>query len=167
MNLRGEDGRTPLHIAADKGDPEKIALLLDHHADPRMQAATGATAMDIVKCRLENLLSAGGYNTKSDQSRLRMCSDRLDTAMAALPPMHIKHCTKVDSPASILTDHGSSMLMQEDGDNFPSMSRMMGSSPHGVFSNTDYTFLSQGTPQGKGKPWTQLAEVLNLRVDDL
>lgn len=83
MNLRGEDGRTPLHIAADKGDPEKIALLLDHHADPRMQAATGATAMDIVKCRLENLLSAGGYNTKSDQSRLRMCSDRLDTAMAA------------------------------------------------------------------------------------
>lgn len=166
MNLRGEDGQTPLHIAAEKGDPEKIALLLDHQADPCIQAATGATAMDIVQRRLVDL-NAGGYNTKSDQCRLKMCSKLLDTAITVASPMHIKHCTKVESPASILTDHGSSMLMQEDGDNFPSMSRMMGSSPHGVFSTTDYTFLSQGTAQGKGKPWTQLPEVLNLRVDEL
>jgi regulatory protein NPR1 len=117
VNLRGPDGRTPLQGAAQMGDPEKIAMLLDHQADPHMQSATGATAMDIVQSGAAEVLSAGGYNSKVDHTRLRVCLELLERAAVTSAP---SLCTKVESgsPASILTEHhGSSTLLPEESDN--------------------------------------------------
>ena len=133
VNLRGPDGRTPLHMAAQLGDPEKIAVLLDHHADPHMRSATGATAMDIVQAGAAEILSAGGYNSKVDHNRLRLCLELLERAVVTttpplyppLPPTPSKLDTTSGSPASILTEHGSSTLLPEESVNFqPSIPRM-------------------------------------------
>lgn len=157
VNLRGLDGQTPLHVAAELGDPEKIAMLLDHGADPHMPSATGATAMDIVQSGATEILSAGGYNSKGDHNRLRNCLELLERALITItPPMYMKS-TKVGSgsPASILTEHGSSTLLPEESDNFQgSMSRMMGGSNQGILQNNDiYASLTHGL-SGKGKTLT-------------
>lgn len=152
VNLCGPDGQTPLHMAAQLGDPDKIAMLLDHEADPHMQSATGATAMDIVQSGATEILSAGGYNSKTDTNRLRNCLELLERAVVTLNPTVYMKSTKVGSgsPASILTEHGSSTL-PEEGDNIQSsMNRLMGGSNQAVVQNNDvYASLSHGL-SGKG-----------------
>ena len=138
-------------------------MLLDHDADPHMQSATGATAMDIVQSGATEVLSAGGYNSKGDHNRLRNCLELLERAVVTLtPPMYIKS-TKVGngSPASILTEHGSSTL-PEESDNFQSsMNRLMGSSNQAVLQNNDvYASLTHGL-SGKGKTFAP-AQVMDL-----
>lgn len=159
VNLRGPDGRTPLHMAAQLGDPEKIAMLLDHQADPHMQSATGATAMDIVQSGATEVLSAGGYNCKVDQNRLRLCLELLERAVVtSTPPLYAK-CTEVKSgsPACTLTKRGSSTLLPEESDNFQgSMNQMMDGSAQGnqlLGNNNGDFFASFGNGlSGKGKP---------------
>jgi regulatory protein NPR1 len=164
VNLRGLDGQTPLHIAAQLGDPEKIAMLLDHEADPHIQSATGATAMDIVQSGATEILSAGGYNSKGDHNRLRNCLELLERASVTVAPAMYMKSAKVGSgsPASILTEHGSSTLLPEESDNFQtSMNKFMGSSNQAVLQTNDvYASLSHGL-SGKGKTFapTQLVDL--------
>ncbi|KAG0586558.1 hypothetical protein KC19_2G100000 [Ceratodon purpureus] len=148
VNLRDPEGRTPLHIAAQLGEPEKIAMLLDRDADPHIQSATGATAMDIVQSGATEILSAGGYNSKGDHNRLRNCLELLERAVViSTPPMYMSSIKLGNgSPASILTEHGSSTLLPEESDNFQSsINRLMGNSNQGVLQNNDvYATLSHG-----------------------
>lgn len=157
VNLQGPDGRTPMHMAAQLGDPEMIAMLLDNHADPHLQTSGGVTAMEIVQSVAADILSAGGYNIKCDHTRIRLCLELLERAGASVAPSVHVNSLRLDSgsPASILTEHGSSSLVPEESDNFQaSMNRVMGTPPHGgLLSNTDfYPSLSQGIGRGKGKP---------------
>lgn len=50
-NLRQEGGWTPLHAAAQVGDPELISLLLEHGADPGLANDAGQTAADLAVAR--------------------------------------------------------------------------------------------------------------------
>lgn len=151
VNLRGSDGLVPLHLASRLGDPEKIAMLLDNRADPHIHTPTGATAMDIVQSLTTKILTSGGYNTKGDHNRLRLCLELLERALATTLPRHAT--SESGSPPSILTGHGSSILMPEESDNFQaSMSRsVIGGSSAGLLGNIDfYPNLSQGFLHGKG-----------------
>ncbi|XP_024394421.1 BTB/POZ domain and ankyrin repeat-containing protein NBCL isoform X2 [Physcomitrium patens] len=150
VNLQDQDGETPLHMAAKLGDPEMIALLLDHEANPLMQSVTGATAMDIVQSGAAGVQSAGGYNSKSDQVRFRLCVELLQSAaLSYSPPLQVK-ATRVEigSPVSIRTEHGSSTLLPDECDNdyHGSMSRMVGGSTQGIhFGNRDvYSSFTHG-----------------------
>jgi tyrosine-protein kinase len=44
---RNEDGSTPLHLAAEKGDPELVEVLLKHGADTSIRDSTGTTALHV------------------------------------------------------------------------------------------------------------------------
>lgn len=157
VNLRGSDGLVPLHLASRLGDPEKIAMLLDNRADPHIHTPTGATAMDIVQSLATKILTSGGYNTKGDHNRLRLCLELLERALAATPPRHFTSMKlESGSPPSILTGHGSSILMPDESDNFQaSLSRSaIGGSSAGLLGNIDfYPNLSQGYLHGKGAPF--------------
>ena len=43
-----EHGRTPLHYAAEKGQPGVVHCLLDRGADPYQENHEGMTALDVV-----------------------------------------------------------------------------------------------------------------------
>lgn len=166
MNLQDLDGRTPLHIAAQLGDPEKIAMLLDHHAEPHTRTATCATAMDIVQSGAAEIQSAGRYNTKADHNRLRACMELLErAALASTRLTHTRSAAVVDtgSPASILTENGSSTWFPEESDNFQgSMSRMKSAGTPGLLQsgNDIFSSLWNGLP-GKGmkRPPTELVPI--------
>ncbi|XP_024376188.1 BTB/POZ domain and ankyrin repeat-containing protein COCH isoform X2 [Physcomitrium patens] len=146
VNLQDLDGRTPLHIAAQLGDPEKIAMLLDHHAEPHTRTATCATAMDIVQSGAAEIQSAGRYNTKADHNRLRACMELLErAALASTRLTHTRSAAVVDtgSPASILTENGSSTWFPEESDNFQgSMSRMKSAGTPGLLQSGNDIFSS-------------------------
>ncbi|KAH8948954.1 hypothetical protein BDL97_10G005000 [Sphagnum fallax] len=150
VNLRGPDGRTPLHMVAEAGDPEMIAILLDHQADPRIPTTSGRTAIDIIQAVAADALAAGVYNPsiKGDHHRLRLCLELLERAGATLA-VHVGPL-KLDSGSSVsmLRERGgSSPLLPEESDNFVSMSRA-GSGPltqGAQLSNNDfYSTLPQG-----------------------
>ncbi|XP_024400787.1 regulatory protein NPR6 isoform X2 [Physcomitrium patens] len=161
VNLRGPDGLTPLHIAAKLGDPEKIVMLLNHEADPHVQSASGATAMGIVQFGMTEIVSAGGYNSKGDQNRLRLCMELLERAiLAPTSSLHARY-NKVESgsPASILTGHGSSTFLPEESDtDFRwSMRRTMSGSNQGVYvgNNDISSSFSHGLTDKVPQPgWT-------------
>jgi regulatory protein NPR1 len=168
VNLRGPDGRTPLHMVAEAGDPEMIAILLDHQADPRIPTTSGRTAIDIIQAVAADALAAGVYNPsiKGDHNRLRLCLELLERAGATLA-VHVGPL-KLDSGSSVsmLRERGgSSPLLPEESDNFVSMSRA-GSGPltqGAQLSNNDfYSTL----PQGKGELWTHtnLSECVLLQL---
>ncbi len=151
VNLQGPDGCTPLHMAAEAGDPEMIAILLDHQADPHIQTTSGRTAIDIVQAVAANSLSAGVYNPnlKGDHNRLRLCLELLERAGAVhAGPL------KLDTSASILTEQRrSSPLLLEDTRNFSSIptAGIVPLAQGAQRSNHDlYSTLSQG----KGELWT-------------
>lgn len=50
-NLRQQGGWTPLHAAAQTGDPELIRLLLDHGADPSVANDDGQSPADLAAAR--------------------------------------------------------------------------------------------------------------------
>lgn len=50
-NVRQEGGFTPLHGAAQSGDPELVQLLLRHGADRQMTNDAGQTPLDLARAR--------------------------------------------------------------------------------------------------------------------
>ncbi|KAH9547713.1 hypothetical protein CY35_11G049800 [Sphagnum magellanicum] len=164
VNLRGPDGRTPLHMVAEVGDPEMIAMLLDHQADPRIQTANGRTAIDIVQALAADALAAGVlYNPsiKGDHHRLRLCLELLERAGAAIA-VHAGGPLKLgengrSSVSTILTEHARSssplLLLPEESNNFASMPRA-GINPltrGAQLGNNDfYSTISQGNAFSPG-----------------
>jgi len=58
VNLRDEDGCTPLHFAADRGSKEMVALLIAHGADINAADDDGATALHYAAlCENEEMCS--------------------------------------------------------------------------------------------------------------
>lgn len=50
-NIRQEGGWTPLHAAAQSGDPELVRLLLDHGADPSLVNDAGKSPADLAEAK--------------------------------------------------------------------------------------------------------------------
>lgn len=92
VNYSDSLGRTALHLAADMGNAEMIAVLLDHHADPNVLTHDGFAAVDI----LRGLIKAGSQDNfhhdqhppiipplcKADQKRIHLCIELLQSAVA-------------------------------------------------------------------------------------
>ena len=72
VNARDHRKRTPLHVAAEGGDEELIALLLDNKADPSVADLDGNIPLDLAaKERHEeavNLLLKHSYSSKKDDA---------------------------------------------------------------------------------------------------
>ena len=70
MNARDHRKRTPLHVAAEVGDEELIAFLLDKNADSNVADLDGNTPLDIAaKEQYEsvfNFLLMHSYSSKKD-----------------------------------------------------------------------------------------------------
>lgn len=64
INARGQDGRTPLMIAAIKGYAEIVKLLIANGADVTIRSAKGETALSLAKAynnnEIQKLLKAAG-----------------------------------------------------------------------------------------------------------
>ena len=75
VNARDHRKRTPLHVAAEGGDEELIALLLDSKADPSVADLDGNIPLDLAaKERHEeavNLLSIHSYSSKKDDAVMK------------------------------------------------------------------------------------------------
>jgi hypothetical protein len=173
VNLQGLDGRTPLHMVAEAGDPEMIAMLLDHQADPHIRTANGRTAIDIVQAVAADALASSGTMTMSysnhpsikgsdRHNRLRLCLELLERA-AAMTVVHAGATSKLDSGScsvSTFTEHGSISPFQQRPDesnenNFASIPRRAGAgiiqplAQGAQLSNND--FYSSPGSQGKGE----------------
>jgi regulatory protein NPR1 len=173
VNLQGLDGRTPLHMVAEAGDPEMIAMLLDHQADPHIRTANGRTAIDIVQAVAADALASSGTMTMSysnhpsikgsdRHNRLRLCLELLERA-AAMTVVHAGATSKLDSGScsvSTFTEHGSISPFRQQPDksndnNFPSIARRTGAgiiqplAQGAQLSNND--FYSSPSSQGKGE----------------
>jgi hypothetical protein len=173
VNLQGLDGRTPLHMVAETGDPEMIAMLLDHQADPHIRTANGRTAIDIVQAVAADALASSGTMTMSysnhpsikgsdRHNRLRLCLELLERA-AAMRVVHAGATSKLDSGScsvSTFTEHGSRSPFQQRPDesndnNFASIPRRVGAgiiqplAQGAQLSNND--FYSSPGSQGKGE----------------
>lgn len=46
-NIKQENGETPLHIAAKKGNPGMVRLLLNEEGDPMITSKAGETALHV------------------------------------------------------------------------------------------------------------------------
>jgi regulatory protein NPR1 len=173
VNLQGLDGRTPLHMVAEAGDPEMIAMLLDHQADPHIRTANGRTAIDIVQAVAADALASSGTMTMSysnhpsikgsdRHNRLRLCLELLERA-AAMTVVHAGATSKLDSGScsvSTFTEHGSISPFQQRPDesndnNFASIPRRAGAgiiqplAQGAQLRNND--FYSSPGSQGKGE----------------
>lgn len=84
VNALGPDGRAPLHLAIEMADPEVIAVLLDHRADPNCRTSTGARALDVARSLASDALALGAITgVKSEQgNKLKICLDLLEAAAA-------------------------------------------------------------------------------------
>ena len=51
VDSRAEDGRTPLMLAANKGDKDLVSLLLQAGADPTLADKSGATAASLAMAK--------------------------------------------------------------------------------------------------------------------
>jgi len=75
--LADDNGRTPLHVAAEHGLVEHVHVLLSHGADPRRPDAAGATAIDVALQRknleLATLLQTGCNCKSSNLSSVELC----------------------------------------------------------------------------------------------
>ena len=86
MNCGDQRKRTPLHVAAEEGEEELIALLLDQKADSNIADLDGNTPLDLAaKGQYEsafNLLLIHSYSSKKDDVvkkmlKKAMVSDRV------------------------------------------------------------------------------------------
>ena len=83
VNARDYKKRTPLHVAANSGDKEFIALLLDNKADSFITDLDGNTPLDLAaKERYEeavNFLVTQSYSSKKDDAVKQTIKTALDS----------------------------------------------------------------------------------------
>ncbi|XP_031473158.1 BTB/POZ domain and ankyrin repeat-containing protein NOOT1-like [Nymphaea colorata] len=87
VNHRAEPSRkTPLHIAAEMVNPDMVAVLLDHHADPNVRAADGATPIDILRSLTSDFLFKGAVPCLPhiEPNKLRLCLELVQSAALVL-----------------------------------------------------------------------------------
>ncbi|PKA61752.1 Regulatory protein NPR5 [Apostasia shenzhenica] len=84
----GPVGRTPLHVAAEMVDPDMVAVLLDHHADPNARTVNGVTPLDILRSLTSEFLfrGAGGVPglTRFEPNKLRLCLELVQSAVMVM-----------------------------------------------------------------------------------
>ncbi|XP_031474551.1 BTB/POZ domain and ankyrin repeat-containing protein NOOT1-like [Nymphaea colorata] len=87
VNHRAEPSRkTPLHIAAEMVNPDMVAVLLDHHADPNVRAADGTTPIDILRSLTSDFLFKGAVPCLPhiEPNKLRLCLELVQSAALVL-----------------------------------------------------------------------------------
>lgn len=87
VNHPGPGGRMPLHIAAEMVNPDMVAVLLDHHADPNVRTYSGATPFDILQALASDFLSKGSLPAcmpHMEHNKLRLCLELLQSAAMVL-----------------------------------------------------------------------------------
>ncbi|KAH7404486.1 hypothetical protein KP509_15G028200 [Ceratopteris richardii] len=87
VNFSDSHGRTALHLAAAMGNAEMVAVLLDHHADPRVVTRDGLSPTDILRSLMKcgttgRIAAATNAIDKADQKRLHLCIELLQSAAA-------------------------------------------------------------------------------------
>ncbi|XP_008808778.1 BTB/POZ domain and ankyrin repeat-containing protein NPR5-like isoform X1 [Phoenix dactylifera] len=78
----GPAGKTPLHIAAEMVNPDMVAVLLDHHADPNVRTVDGVTPLDILRNLTSDFLFKGAVPGLShiEPNKLRLCLELVQSA---------------------------------------------------------------------------------------
>ncbi|XP_059074731.1 regulatory protein NPR6 isoform X2 [Cryptomeria japonica] len=91
VNYPGPGGRMALHIAAEMVNPDMVAVLLDHHANPNVRTYSGATPFDILQSLASDFLSKGAAGGGSsmplphlEHNKLRLCLELLQSAALVL-----------------------------------------------------------------------------------
>ncbi|XP_002977926.2 regulatory protein NPR5 [Selaginella moellendorffii] len=160
VNMPGPDGRTPLHIAGELADPEMIAVLLDHHADPHSTTPTGATALNILQNLASEALAVGALTgVTADHNKLRLCLDLLESA-AAVPAS----CSRDedDSSSSMLTEQ-----QQQRERRLPMMIGQPVSTPSSTQQSDPPTILMHQnyypviSAKGHSPTWSEQEEVID------
>ncbi|KAG0481249.1 hypothetical protein HPP92_011764 [Vanilla planifolia] len=91
----GPSGRTPLHVAAELVNPDMVAVLLDHHADPNARTVHGVTPLDILRSLTSDFLFKGisspaapshthSFSSSSssfEPNKLRLCLELVQSAV--------------------------------------------------------------------------------------
>lgn len=78
----GPAGKTPLHLAADMVNPDMVAVLLDHHADPNVRTLDGVTPLDILRTLTSDFLFKGVVPGLAhiEPNKLRLCLELVQSA---------------------------------------------------------------------------------------
>nr|CAD1833427.1 unnamed protein product [Ananas comosus var. bracteatus] len=78
----GPAGKTPLHVAAEMVDPDMVAVLLDHHADPTARTVDGVTPLDVLRNLTSDFLFKGAVPGLShvEPNKLRLCLELVQSA---------------------------------------------------------------------------------------
>ncbi|XP_010543719.1 PREDICTED: regulatory protein NPR5 isoform X2 [Tarenaya hassleriana] len=78
----GPAGKTPLHMAAEMGFPDMVAVLLDHHANPNVRTVDGITPLDILRALTSDFLFKGAVPglTHIEPNKLRLCLELVQSA---------------------------------------------------------------------------------------
>ncbi|GLJ07186.1 hypothetical protein SUGI_0060900 [Cryptomeria japonica] len=86
VNHPGPEGKMALHIAAEMVNPDMVAVLLDHHANPNVRTYSGATPFDILQYLASEFLSKGGGMgiPHVEHNKLRLCLELLQSAALVL-----------------------------------------------------------------------------------
>ncbi|XP_057849950.2 BTB/POZ domain and ankyrin repeat-containing protein NOOT1 isoform X2 [Cryptomeria japonica] len=86
VNHPGPGGRTALHIASEMVNPDMVAVLLDHHANPNVRTYSGTTPFDILQSLASDFLSRGGGISipHFEHNKLRLCLELLQSAAQVL-----------------------------------------------------------------------------------
>ncbi|KAH9311996.1 hypothetical protein KI387_027031, partial [Taxus chinensis] len=86
VNHPGPGGRMALHIAAEMVNPDMVAVLLDHHANPNVLTHSGATPFDVLQTSASEFLSRGGRMNipHLEHNKLRLCLELLQSAALVL-----------------------------------------------------------------------------------
>ncbi|GLJ07181.1 hypothetical protein SUGI_0060570 [Cryptomeria japonica] len=89
VNHPSPGGRTALHIASEMVNPDMVAVLLDHHANPNVRTDNGTTPFDILQSLASDFLSrAAGSGSMPishlKHNKLRLCLELLQSAALVL-----------------------------------------------------------------------------------
>ncbi|KAH9313413.1 hypothetical protein KI387_044047 [Taxus chinensis] len=138
VNHPGPGGRMALHVAAEMGNPDMVAVLLDHHADPNVRTYGGATPFDILQCLASEFLSKGGGMSipHLEHNKLRLCLELLQSAALVLSrDEHEDTSTslqlQLETSTTAIADHNAT-------------SSSSSSSSVGVFTRTASNMMQQG-----------------------
>lgn len=86
VNYPGSGGRTALHLASEMANADMIAVLLDHHASPRVRSEDGGTPLGTLQSLMAVDFSpangGGGLPMPSpEHNKLRLCVELVQSAM--------------------------------------------------------------------------------------